>query len=74
MNGLMESSYISILSDRCEQLRKEKEELQKRIDEAIKHVEEKTYNGMFELYDSSEDEGISDLLRILRGEKLKEEK
>jgi prefoldin subunit 5 len=54
MNELMGSSYISILSDRCDQLRKEKEELEnindklssalnsaeKRIDKAIKYIKE----------------------------------
>jgi hypothetical protein len=34
MNELMQSGYISILSDRCDQLRKEKEELQRRIEKA----------------------------------------
>lgn len=54
MNELMGSSYISILSERCDQLRKEKEELEnindklssalnsaeKRIDKAIKYIKE----------------------------------
>lgn len=49
MNELMGSSYISILSDRCDQLRKEKEELQQRIDKAIeinKQIKSFVYNEM----------------------------
>ena len=73
MNELMESSHISILSDRCNQLRKEKEELQQRIDKAIelnKQIKSFVYNemvdrcvpGSTELY-----ELVNDELEILEG-------
>jgi hypothetical protein len=77
MNELMQSGYISILSDRCDQLRKEKEELQQRIDKAIKHIRKKTKiipfdetgeGGGAELCDYD----LNDLIRILEGSKENE--